>query len=77
MILPLSLLWYVSALLLERFGKQRVTPIIRPGKSELEADVMGGGFPTMYQARGSAEPRIIATTLIAQHLLHGLVAIPW
>ena len=37
--------------LFEWLGKQRVTPIIHPGKLELEADVMGGGFPAMSQAK--------------------------
>ena len=45
MILPLPLLWYVSDFFFERLEKQRVVPIIRPGESELEAEVMGGWFP--------------------------------
>ena len=52
----------------ERLGKQRVTPIIRSGKSELKSDVMGGGFPAIYRAQISAGPRIIATPLLYQTL---------
>ena len=52
----------------ERLRKYRVTPIIRPGKSELEAYVMGGGFPAMSQAQSIAGPRIIATPILAQPL---------
>ena len=52
----------------ERLEKQRVTPIIRPGKSEFEAEVMGGGFPAMSQAQSSAGTIIIAKPLLAQPL---------
>ena len=52
-------------LFFEWLGKQRVEPIIRPGKLELESDVMGGGFPAMSQAKSSAGTRIIVTPLLA------------
>ena len=53
-----------------------MTPIIRPGKSELVTDVMGGGFPDMYQARISAGPRIIATPQLTRPLCHSFIAMP-
>ena len=77
MILPLPLLWYVSDLLLERLEKQRVTLIIRPGNSELEAEVVGSGFPAICQALSSAGPSFVATPLLSQPLFKGFVSMPW
>ena len=48
----------------ERLGNQRVTPIIRPGKLELEVDVMGGSFTSMSQSKRSSGTSIIATPLL-------------
>ena len=76
-IIPLPLLCNVSAFLLERLRKQRVTPIIRPGKSELVAEVMGGGFPAMFQALSRAGPRMMAAPLLVQPLCHGFSVMPW
>ena len=71
------LLWCMSAFLIERLGKQKVTPIIRPGKSELVAEVIGGVFPTMFQALSRAGPSIMATPLLVRTLWQGLVSMPW
>ena len=47
---PLPLLWYLSNLLLDHFRNQRVKTIIQPGMLELLAEVIGGGFPAMFQS---------------------------
>ena len=67
----------MSAFFFEWLGKQRVEPIIQPGKLELESDVMGGGFPAMSQAKSSAGTRIIVTPLLAWTLWQGFVAMTW
>ena len=36
--------------LVDLFGKLNVTPIIMPGNSEFDGDVIGGGFPALVQA---------------------------
>ena len=77
MIFPLPLLWYLSNLLFDRLGKQRVTPIIRPGNSELIAEVMGGGLPAMLQALSRESTRIRETPLLVRPLWHGLVVVTW
>ena len=77
LIFPLSLLWYLSNLLFDWLGKQRVTPIIRPGNSELIAEVMGGGLPAMLQALSRESTRIRETPLLVRPLWHGFVVIPW
>ena len=64
LIVLLPLLWYLSNFFVDRLGKHMVTPIIRPGKLELLADVMGGGFPAMFQALSSAGPIIMAMPLL-------------
>ena len=53
----------MSNLLLDRFRNNRVTPFIRPGKSELITGVMGGGFPAMLQGLIRAGPRIMDNRL--------------
>ena len=63
-ITPLPLLWYLSDFLIESLFNQRLTPIIRPGKSELVAEVMGSGFPAMFQSLSRAGPIIMATPLL-------------
>ena len=77
LIFPLPLLWYLYNLLFDRLGKQRVTPIIRPGNSELIAEVMGGGFTAMFQALRRAGPRMMGTPLLVRPLWHGFVVISW
>ena len=64
LITPFPLLWYLSILLLDRLGKQRVTLIIFPGKLELLADVMGCGFLEVFQALSMDGPRMMATLLL-------------
>ena len=49
-----------------------MTPIIRPGNSELLAEVMGGGFPSMFQAFISVGPRMMATPLLVRPMWHVL-----
>ena len=56
---PLHLLWYVFDILLDRFINQRVMPIIRAGKLELLAEVMGGVLPAILQALIRAGPIIM------------------
>ena len=60
----LTFLWYVSDILLDWFRKKRVMPIIRPVESELLAEVIGGGFPAMFQALVRAGSRMMATPLM-------------
>ena len=73
----MTLLRYLSNFLFDRLGKQRMTPIIRPGKSEFLAEVMGGGFLAMFQALSSAGPSIMATPLLVQSLWQGFSVMPW
>ena len=62
---PFARLWYLS-IFLDRLGKQRVMPIICPGKLDLLADVMGGGFPGMFLALSSTGPRMMAKLLLTR-----------
>ena len=64
LIFPMPLLWYLSDFLFDRLGKQKVTPTIRPGNPELLAEVVGDGFPAMFQALIIEGPRMMAILLI-------------
>ena len=76
LIVPLPLLWYLYHFLFHRLGKKRVTSIICPGKLGFLADVMGGGFPSMFQAFSRAGPRMMAMLLLTRPICIGLFTIP-
>ena len=77
LILPLPLLWYLSNFLFDWLGKQRVTPIIQPGNSELIAEVTGGDLSAIFQALSRAGPRMMDTPLFVRPLWHGVFVMPW
>ena len=64
-------------ILLDRFRKQRVTPIICPGKSEFLAEVMGGVFPDMLQYLIRAGPIMMATLMLVLPLWIVLFLMSW
>ena len=43
-----------------------VMPITRPGKSDLLADVMGGGLPAMLQVLSRSGPSMTTMPMLAQ-----------
>ena len=73
----LPLLWYISNLLLDQFGKQRMAPIILPGKSDLLAEVMGIVLPTMFQALIKSGPIMVITPLLVRPLLLVFLIMTW
>ena len=77
LIFPLTLFWYLYNFLFDRLGKQRMTPIIWSGNSELIAEVMGGGLPTMFQDLSRSGHRTMSTLLLVRPLWYRFVVMPW
>ena len=63
-ICSLLLWWYVSNVLFDLSRKQRLNPIICPGKFELLADMMGGGLTDLVEPHISARTRMTETPLL-------------
>ena len=74
-IFPFPLLWCLSNLFFDRLENQKVTLIICPWKSELLSEVVGGGFPALFQPLRSAGPSMVVTLLLTRTVWFRLFAI--
>ena len=67
---PFAFLVVLVQYLIGSFLKAEGDPNHRTGKLEFLAEVIGGGFPAMFQDFISAGTRIMATPLIVRSLWH-------
>ena len=74
---PLAFCLKVSVGRFEKFGKIRVTPIIRPGNFDTGEEMTGFNFPACAQAWVRAGLRMIITPALVRLWRWGFAIIPW